>query len=356
MSDQKYTIIYNGESLVIDPQEFAKNSLVFSQYYDPNSIKNGQMVIDASTPIESFKLFLPAVQGKKVDINEENLNDLRSLAEEWKAESLLEKIENFEQSLGEPKYALSKTIDCVAKNLSINQYLSILVKHINELINIDLFASLPPGILDKIFKQEECKIKDQHQFFKFICKVLISKGKKYSYLANFLNPNELSDEEIKQIFENEEIFDLYKVPDLMNGIAKMYSSKSTSERERHNQRKRQLDFSLKKISSEVQNLKNKMENINRQKKKNNSQRQNAGENQTKRISISIVMSENNDNKDDNQATNRNESNVSAAPKKEITIERVQKSTGNEGNGNQSKLKIQMKPKEIKVEKPTKKTG
>lgn len=216
----EYHVNYNGVEYTIDPIIFSQCSPVFKQFYNPNETMN----IKYELPAEAFEQFLPAVQGKPIQITRDNVSNLKSFAIEWKASDLLKKIEEFEFV-----HSINSTLENFQNNISRNQpvdkMIPSLAQNIDLLIKNPQFARVPQKYMKLILENPKCDIKNYHAFFKFIIGYAnLQKSPKEKSILNYIDVSRLDISEINQLFDINIIsvqnpMNNSNIPDLLKNLA-----------------------------------------------------------------------------------------------------------------------------------------
>lgn len=195
MSD--YHINYNGVEYTIDPIIFSQCSPVFKEFYNPDQT----MRIDYELPPEAFEQFLPAVQGKPVQITRDNVSNLRRFAIEWQAEDLLRKVEDFE-FFHSISTILERFQNNISKNQPVDEFIPSLAENIDFLIKNPQFATVPQKHMKSIIEHPKCNISDYHSFFRFIIGYAnLHKSVKEKSILNYIDVSRLDMSEINELFD-----------------------------------------------------------------------------------------------------------------------------------------------------------
>ena len=266
-------ITYNGKVFCVDSKLFAQNSSVFNENVDLASLGSVSLNIEGKYKMSSFEKFLLAVQGKETNMSFDDLDEVRSLAEEWGAKNVLEQIDNFlNSSASKPDKILMSVLHKVkAKKEVDDDDIDYLAENIDAILEIEAFSLLPGKIIESIFKNRKCNISDKHKMFDFIYNYNQKNGKWSSYLFNLLDVNDLSDDEIKKLTDDNDKIDSKKCVNLMKVIAFKCFKKYIHEKENGKRIKKKHNKLIRNKNLEIIQLKNSVNKIskNQPKQQNN---------------------------------------------------------------------------------------
>lgn len=264
----QYFIKYNDVKFDIDPDIFAQCSPIFRSYYNPQQT----MIINSELPVEAFEQCLPAVQGKPFQITRDNLSNFKSFANEWQADELIQKIEQFESVL-KVITTLEEFQNHISKNLPVDNMIPVLAGNLDILIKNPQFARVPQRYMRLILENPNCVINDYHAFFKFIVGYAnLQKSPKEKSVLNYIDVNRLDMSEINELFDINIVSttnpkDNSNIPDLLKNLTfylhdayQEAAKKTFSEaarlkaKERSVENVRQDIFTTKKSVSELQRI------------------------------------------------------------------------------------------------------
>lgn len=191
----KCKIIYNDIEFEIDPILFSQASSVFEANYDEDQT----MIISGKISASRFQEFLPFVQGSSSQITQNNIEDLKSFAEDWEIPQLDKTIEAWEnQNSGDS--LINEFLDKCRRREPVTSMIPELAEKINELINKPQFNDVLPKILQTILASPKCEIKNYHSFYQFIVGYVSKDIKNRLFLLNHLDPAKINKDDLDEFF------------------------------------------------------------------------------------------------------------------------------------------------------------
>lgn len=218
------TIIYKGEEMnenqrfetiteiKTSKEEFIRKLRYFKQRFYEISQKN-EIYIHDIYPVEVFKTFISTLTTNKIILNENNYLYLKELSSKYGYQELLSAVERFSQERPDIKNIVDKFSDKIEIDSDLIREMA---KHLDICLQNENMLKYPIEAINKIINSPERVLTNHHLLFKFIKKILEkqknNKNNQYDeedkeniqILVSSLDYNQLSKEELKEVFENEE--------------------------------------------------------------------------------------------------------------------------------------------------------
>lgn len=246
---------------MVNPELFSKRSSIFNQYYKPNS--ENELSIDGDYPPSSFQAFVDVIHDKTSSITEENKEDIRSLANLWRSEYVINILDsNLSEENINPSLLLQQCIERYDKKQSIQEFIPKLVSNFSEIIKCPNIIRFPGNVIPQILHRIDLNTIDCHDLFRFI-NGYVFVYHKYAGLFNFIDFSKLTDDELKEFFQlaysNQ---NLTINPNLISGALSILSNIIYQRYKRITTINKELDQQANKLMEDVDKIKANSHNSN----------------------------------------------------------------------------------------------
>ena len=204
ISNEDFTIIYNKENKF--PVSRAKLGL-FSQFFRnlPLLFKLDSFEITDSAPLEIFKEFLSAIQGKEFKLSEESFFDFLRLSSNYEAQNAIKICTTYFHK--KPQISkLLQEITKLDKENNISKYQNILydliASHLDDCLKDPEFNNLPYKSVNNILSSKEKVLNEPKLLHNYLINLIPSLDTAAYDLFSFIELHDLEEPEIKQIFTN----------------------------------------------------------------------------------------------------------------------------------------------------------
>ena len=204
VSNEDFTLVYNTENKF--PVSRAKLGL-YSQYFRklPFLFKLESFEITDSAPVDTFKEFLAAIQGKEFHLSENSFFDFLRLSSNYEAENAVKICTNYFHRNPQIQNILKETQKIENENnISNNQknLCDLIASHLDDCIKDPEFSKLQFQTVDKILSSKEKVMNDRKLLHNYLINLIPSLDTAAYDLFSYIELQDLDDPEIKQIFTN----------------------------------------------------------------------------------------------------------------------------------------------------------
>lgn len=193
-----FIFIYNGKPIKISKYLFALYSQKFRRI--PEFYSTNQMEITDDPPFNVFNQFLRAAQGAEVNVTIENAIDFLHFCDVWEVASVAEEVkrvinENHDIQTAVLKYLDSKETD------SLYHLEDIIASNFDVALQMSSLTEFPIESLHRIISNPKCEIKKASRYYHFFKKMLKRIGPNASLLAQKIDLDRLSLEELTEFLK-----------------------------------------------------------------------------------------------------------------------------------------------------------
>jgi hypothetical protein len=189
------------------------------------------MNITGDVPVASFKNFLPAVQRGKYVITSENVEVMRTLAEQWEVPALIEECNHWEVA---PDPILRRLAVALQNNdrTAISKLVAAVAGQLDLFLSLPQFIEIPPKVIGDILSHAKCTVTDHQTLLNALFAVLTANpGPNVSALLNHVVVGSLNLESIERVLTNDNL-DLNSASEFVSKNAARAIQSGKAERER----------------------------------------------------------------------------------------------------------------------------
>lgn len=252
-----FKFVLNGKEFPICKFQFCRYSVRFQK--DSSLFNADSYSINSQVSEQSLISFISSCQGKPFLISTENVLDLQLLAKEFDVPSVSSAIQKYFDD-HENELLLQRLEFNVQHNSDYSDLIEKIASQIDDYINLEKMYDFPENIISQIYASKSRKTANEHRLLEFAKQYAEKKGESTSTLLTYINYDELTREEIKDLSESslmpDKISTSYIFPFLLKMIAQAeeQENKIKQLQEESNQLKNNLNTSVSSIQDNINNI------------------------------------------------------------------------------------------------------